>query len=60
MVTEMGDDRRVFGTSCDQCHHDLIAPKRSEYVSEEQVRHFWSCANCGHEFEMSVNLAIAH
>ena len=55
-----GDDFRLFGTSCDQCQDDIIAPNRSEYVNQDQVRHFWSCDNCGHQFEMSVNLPIAH
>jgi phage terminase large subunit GpA-like protein len=25
-------------------------------VSKHQVRHFWSCENCGHEFQMSINV----
>jgi len=46
-----------FGASCDQCHGDVIAPKRSEYVSGHKIRHFWSCENCGHEFVISFNLS---
>jgi len=57
MIGETSADRwQRFGTSCDQCSDELIAPDRSEYVSKYHVRHFWSCENCGHEFEMSVNL----
>jgi hypothetical protein len=28
------------------------------YVSKREVRHFWSCENCGHEIEMTVNPRI--
>jgi hypothetical protein len=27
-------------------------------MSKHEVRHFWSCDNCGHEIEMVVNLRI--
>jgi uncharacterized protein with PIN domain len=59
-IAEVDDERRVFGTLCDECHDELIAPNRSEYVSKYHVRHFWACENCGHEFEVSVNLPIVH
>jgi len=56
MITETTDDRRHFGTSCDQCCEEVIAPDRSEYVGKYLVRHIWSCENCGHEFQMSINV----
>jgi RNase P subunit RPR2 len=45
-----------YGMTCTECDRLLIAPKQSEYVSEEQVRHLWSCDSCGHEIELAVNL----
>jgi len=36
-----------------QCNGRLIAPNRSEYVSERHVRHSWSCESCGQEFVTS-------
>jgi hypothetical protein len=36
----------------------VIAPKSLAHVSNHEVRHFWSCDNCGHEIEMSVNLRM--
>jgi hypothetical protein len=60
MIARGSGEGWQFGTSCHQCHDDVIAPNRSEYVSEDQIRHIWSCESCGHEFEMSVNLPIGH
>jgi hypothetical protein len=48
--------RWVFGLSCPYCSGSVIAPHRSEYVSEEQVRHYWSCESCGHGSESVVDL----
>jgi hypothetical protein len=56
MIAETTGDRWHFGTSSEQCSDEVVAPDRSEYVSKYHVRHLWSCDNCGHEFEMSVNL----
>ena len=47
-----------YGMACTECSHPLIAPKWSGYVSKHEVRHFWSCENCGHEIEVRVNLRI--
>ena len=38
-------------TGCPQCEEQSVAPERSEYVSMGEVHHFWSCWNCGYEFE---------
>ena len=56
MIAETTGDCWHFGTSCDQCCEEVIAPERSEYVSKYHVRHIWSCENCGHEFQMSINV----
>jgi transcription elongation factor Elf1 len=47
-----------YGMTCTECNELVIAPKSSAHVSNHEVRHFWSCDNCGHEIEMSVNLRI--
>ena len=33
--------RSSFGTNCFQCDNELIAPERSEYRDERQIRHLW-------------------
>ena len=38
--------RSSFGTNCVQCDNELIAPERSEYRDERQIRHFWHCSRC--------------
>jgi uncharacterized protein with PIN domain len=44
-----------FGQAhCPKCKDMLLAPVRSEHVSETLIRHFWSCDSCGHEFHTSV------
>ena len=47
-----------YGMTCTDCSELVIAPKSSAHVSNHEVRHFWSCDNCGHEIEMVVNLRI--
>jgi hypothetical protein len=34
----------------------VVAPAVSEFVSQNRVRHIWSCEACGHEFSTSVRL----
>lgn len=48
--------RSDYGMVCVQCGDLLVAPGRSEYVSERQVRHRWCCSECGCTFETSVVL----
>ena len=38
--------RSSFGTNCFQCDNELIAPERSEYRDERQIRHLWHCSRC--------------
>ena len=44
--------RSSFGTNCVQCDNELIAPERSEYRDERQIRHFWCCSKCECSFEV--------
>jgi transcription elongation factor Elf1 len=55
MATTGFDNYSPYGMVCSECNDSLIAPKWSAYVSKHEVRHFWSCENCGHEIEMMVN-----
>jgi hypothetical protein len=47
-----------YGIACTECNELVIAPNWSKYVGKREVRHLWSCENCGHEIEMSVTLQI--
>jgi hypothetical protein len=58
MVITMRDFCWRYGTACTQCNDTVIAPTWSKYVSGDRVRHSWSCENCGHQFETSVDLRI--
>jgi len=56
MATTWRDNCARFGMACSECNDLLVAPKWSAYVSNHEVRHVWSCENCGHQIEMAVNL----
>jgi hypothetical protein len=58
MLTTGMDNRARSGMACTECNDLLVAPKWSAYVSNREVRHVWSCENCGHEIEMAVNLRV--
>jgi ribosomal protein L37AE/L43A len=42
---------------CAQCGASLTAPTWSEYLSDAQARHLWSCDDCGYAFETLVIFA---
>ena len=44
--------RSSFGTNCVRCDSELIAPERSEYHDDGQIRHFWQCSRCDCSFEV--------
>jgi hypothetical protein len=44
--------RSSFGTICVRCDIELIAPERSEYRDDGQIRHFWHCSTCDYSFEV--------
>ena len=48
--------RTRFGAQCNQCGEELIAPEKSEFVNEAEVRHAWGCPSCGYEFFRSVQI----
>ena len=47
----MAPDRRAtFGLNCVRCSNELVAPEKSEYWNEGQIRHLWHCPKCGCRF----------
>jgi hypothetical protein len=52
MRTIASKRRSSFGTNCVQCGDELIAPERSEYRDDGQIRHFWHCSRCDCSFEV--------
>ena len=47
-----------FGVACTNCGEAVIAPYWSQFVCQEQVRHFWICEACGHQFDTAVELSL--
>jgi len=39
---------------CPRCQQLIIAAKASQYVSDVEVRHYWACDACGHEYRTTV------
>jgi len=39
---------------CPQCQDLIIAATKSQHVSTHEVRHWWACEACGHEFRTTV------
>jgi len=48
--------RTRFAAQCNQCGEELIAPEKTEFVNEAEVRHVWSCPSCGYEVFRSVQI----
>jgi hypothetical protein len=56
MVVTSTNNYLPYGIACAECDDRLIAPNRSEYLSEHHIRHSWSCKSCDHQFETSEYL----
>jgi DNA-directed RNA polymerase subunit M/transcription elongation factor TFIIS len=39
---------------CPQCQDLIIAATQSQHVSRNEIRHWWVCETCGHEFRTTV------
>jgi transcriptional regulator NrdR family protein len=39
---------------CPQCQDLIIAATKSQHVSPNEVRHWWACETCTHEFCTTV------
>jgi RNase P subunit RPR2 len=48
---------RVSRLLCPQCHDLIIAATKSQHVNTNEVRHWWACESCGHEFGTTVQIA---
>jgi Zn ribbon nucleic-acid-binding protein len=54
-------ERYLGGPSCPKCGGLIIAPETSELMSDEQIRHTWSCDECGYKFQTLIRFpAVAH
>jgi ribosomal protein S27AE len=42
---------------CAQCGEVMFMPEWSEHMSENRVRHLWTCDACGYRFETVVAFA---
>jgi hypothetical protein len=49
--------RPVVRPSCPHCRDILFAATVSVHVSDNDIRHWWSCDTCGHQFMTTVSLA---
>ena len=47
---------RVARPHCPHCDDMLVAPAVSVHVHHDDIRHWWSCDACGHEFMTSVTV----
>ena len=54
MATVPPNRRCNFGLSCVRCKGELIAPEKSVYRNEGQIRHSWYCPTCGYSFTTLV------
>jgi hypothetical protein len=39
---------------CPRCEDLIIAATQSQHVSVNEIRHWWACETCGHEFRTTV------
>ncbi len=56
LASSLPAPRRVLRPCCPQCGDVLIASTVSVHVSDNDVRHWWSCDDCGHEFMTVVHI----
>jgi transcription elongation factor Elf1 len=50
------DGGRLVRPDCPQCGDRLFASSVSVHVNENDIRHWWACDNCGHEFMTTVRV----
>ena len=36
----------MFGIQCVRCDHEIIAPRKAEFVDDQVIRHIWHCPCC--------------
>ena len=47
----------VSVNECPQCGGEMIAPERSEHLSDYSTRNVWACEACGYRYEDTVFLS---
>ncbi len=47
---------RFVRPNCPQCDDQLFASSVSVHVNDNDIRHWWNCESCGHEFMTTVRL----
>src|SRR5215467_9495164 len=45
---------KVTRLFCPQCQDLIIAATHSQHVSRNEIRHWWVCETCSHEFRTTV------
>jgi DNA-directed RNA polymerase subunit M/transcription elongation factor TFIIS len=45
---------RISQLFCPQCHDLIIAATQSQHVSTNEIRYWFVCEACGHEFRTTV------
>lgn len=45
---------KVSRLLCPQCQDLIIAATQSQHVSRNEIRHWWTCEACGHQFRTTV------
>ena len=48
--------RPVVRPSCPHCNDVLFAATVSVHVHDTEVRHWWSCETCGHQFMTTASM----
>jgi predicted RNA-binding Zn-ribbon protein involved in translation (DUF1610 family) len=46
----------VSVNECPQCGGEMIAPERSEHLSDQCTRNVWACEACGYRYEDTIYL----
>jgi hypothetical protein len=41
----------MFGIQCVRCSHEIIAPRKTEFLDDSVIRHVWHCPKCKARFE---------
>jgi hypothetical protein len=44
---------------CPRCQDLIIAATQSQHVSTNEIRHWWACEACGHEFRTTVRWPLS-
>ena len=50
-------DEYLGPPSCPKCGVLILVPESSAYVGDNQIRHGWSCVECGYDFRTIIQLS---